>query len=142
MSLQIEIGGKLRGIKFTMLSQDIFEEKIPLFKPLPEIRKVEYAIFWAGLRGYLEAKEQEIDFTYEDVQEWVDRMKFDKKLEDIEKVNIAFNESESFKFRIKEIEDWAEQTHTLTPDEGEQKPKKKAKSISRNLDPTSLPSVV
>lgn len=128
----------MRGIKFTMLSQEIYEEKIPFLK-VPSQIKLQYAIMWAGLLGYLDAKEQEPDFTYEDVQEWVDKMKADKRIEDFDKVNFAFQESVAFRNRFQEIEDRANKIRAFAENEIETI-KKKVTSILNGSQSISSPS--
>lgn len=136
MSLTLQIGGKERGIKFTMLSLEKFEEKIPLTKK-PENAKLIYATFWAGLIGYTSAKDEEEDYTYEDVQEWVDTLYLNGRQEDIEIVCSAWAEADMFKNRIKQVEDWAQKVRSLTEEEPTNK--KKAKDTSNGLKLKSSP---
>lgn len=138
MNLQIEIGGKLRGLKFTMLSLEKFEEIVPFTKK-PENSRLIYATFWAGLIGYTSAKGEEEDYTFEDVQEWVDQMYLDGRMEEIEKVCEAWAAADMFKNRIKQVEDWALKVRTLT--EEQETPKKKAKDTSNGLKLKSSPLV-
>lgn len=132
-------GGKEeRGIKFNMLSLEKFEEKIP-FTVRPENTKLIYATFWAGLCGYTTAKEQEQDYTYEDVQDWVDKLMLENRQDEIEAVCNAWAESDEFKYRIKQIDDWTEKVRSLVTEEDAKPPKKKVKSISNGLPSTKLP---
>lgn len=138
MSLQLQIGGKVRGLKFTMLSLEKFEEKIPFTKK-PETAKIIYATFWAGLLGYTSAKDEEEDYTYEDVQEWVDKLYLEGKESEIQKVCEAWAEADMFKNRIKQVEDWATKVRSLSVEEPA--PKKKVKSISNGSAFISSPLV-
>lgn len=134
-------GGKeQRGIKFTMLSLEKFEEKIPFTKK-PENAKIIYATFWAGLIGYTSAKDEDEDYTYEDVQEWVDQLFIENRIEDVEAVCTAWAEADMFKNRIKQVEDWAEKVRSLTVEEPEPN-KKKAISTSNGLKLKNSPLVL
>lgn len=137
MSLIINIGGKDRGFKFTMLSLEKFEEKIPFTKK-PENAKLIYATFWAGLVGYTSAKEEEEDYTYEDVQDWVDKLFAEGREDDIKKVCDAWAAADMFKNRIKQVEDWANKVRSLV-EETDETDKKKAKGTSNGLKSKSLP---
>ena len=138
MSLKINIGGKERGIKFTMLSLEKFEEKSPLTK-VPETARMIYATFWAGLVGYSVAKEEEEDYTYEDVQEWVDKLYLETGGEEIIKqVCDEWAAADMFKNRIKQVEDWANKIRSLSEEETPA-PKKKVKSISNGSQSISSP---
>lgn len=136
---KIELGGKLRGIKFTMLSMEKFEEKVPFTKKSGNARII-YATFWAGLNGYTSAKEEEEDYTYEDVQEWVDKLYMDGKTDVITKVCDAWAAADVFKSRLKEIENWTDKIRSLVPEQDEV-PKKKAKSTTSGLKRTNSPLV-
>lgn len=71
--IRVEIGGKERGLKFSQYAKEIIDEKTHK-GTLSSNAKNYYAIFYGGLIGNCSAKEEEPDFTYEDVEEWVDEL--------------------------------------------------------------------
>ena len=123
-----------------MLSLEKFEEKVPFTKK-PENAKLIYATFWAGLIGYTSAKDEEEDYTFEDVQEWVDQMYLENRQDEISKVCEEWAAADMFKNRIKQVEDWANKVRSLTEEETPP-PKKKVKSISNGSQSISSPLVV
>jgi len=68
--IKIELGGKERGLKFNQLAKEILQLK---GNQLYHTKNV-YALFFAGLMGCSEVKEEEPDYTYEDVCGWVDEL--------------------------------------------------------------------
>ena len=95
--IQIEIGGKLRGLKFNMqLAKDEFLKTID-FKNY--LSTANYAMFWAGLyaNAYVKKEElttlEDVSATFENVCEWVDAL----DQETIDRVSLVLNESAWFK---------------------------------------------
>ena len=68
--IKIELGGKERGLKFNQLALEIIRSKS---NPLSDIQNV-YALFYGGLRGNSFVKEEEPDYTFEQVCDWVDEI--------------------------------------------------------------------
>ncbi len=87
--VQIEVGGKLRGLKFNQLAL------ITLSKYTDENNyeaTAAYALFYAGLYANCYVKREEPDFDFEKACEWLETI----SKEDIEKVTAAFNEVVGF----------------------------------------------
>lgn len=87
--IQIEIGGKLRGLKFNKMAQLELESRI---KPGNLISGV-YALIYAGLIANCYVKNEEPDFTFEDACDWTDELSDETLL----KVQAAFQETEAYK---------------------------------------------
>lgn len=92
-------GGKDRGLKFNQLSIEIFSKHLNL--DAVETSSV-YAMFFAGLMGNSYAKREEVDYTFEQVNDWVDEL-YNTDKEIIGQVNDCFSETQQFKNFIKSI---------------------------------------
>lgn len=108
--IQIEIGPERevlkgepftskRGLKFNQLAVELYTKKTDWVNHT-DASEV-YATFYAGLMGNCSAKETEPDFTYEDVQDWVDDLSVDTKKE----VMKVFEESKKFKEWLVRVKD-------------------------------------
>lgn len=87
--IQIEIGGKLRGLKFDQGALIEFKLKAkdsenPMF--------LAYALVWAGLVSNAFRKGEDFIHTFEDVCDWADKLNKD----DIEKISSAFKSTQTF----------------------------------------------
>jgi hypothetical protein len=128
--IQIEIGpgGGKRGLKFNQLAVELYTKKTDWVNHT-DASEV-YATFYAGLMGNCAAKEQEPDFTFEDVQDWVDDLSVDTKKE----VMKVFEESKKFQEWMARVKDRLAET----PAEGE--PLKKNETLTdTTLTSTNLP---
>jgi hypothetical protein len=90
--IQLEIGGKKRGLKFMQLTLHILNEYTDKSSDAMQIATAGYALVYAGLRSNSFVKKEEPDYTWEDVCGWVEKMPD----EDIKAVTAAFNESIGF----------------------------------------------
>ncbi len=72
--IQIEIGGKLRGLKFNQYAHIIIQEKID---PVHPSASVNSALIYGGLKGNCYVKGEEPDFTFADVCDWVEDLSED-----------------------------------------------------------------
>lgn len=66
--IKIEIGGKERGLKFNQLALEIIRSKS---NETSDVQNV-YALLYGGLRGNSFVKEEEPDYTFEQVCDWID----------------------------------------------------------------------
>lgn len=87
---KVNLGGKDRGIKFNNLALLIMSEKTD--KDFPD-QTAAYAMVYGGLRGNSYAKQEEPDYTFEDVIDWVDKMTTDEA----NVIAAAFQQSEAYK---------------------------------------------
>ncbi len=100
--IQIEIGGKLRGLKFNQGALITFRESVDLNN---YAASASYAIVYAGLIGNSIVKREEFvnedqtPITFEQVTEWVDKLDDDVLVSVIE----AFKKSESYKKALDKI---------------------------------------
>lgn len=69
--LQIEIGGKQRGLKFNQLAIEIMSQ----YNDTGTNTGFMYAMIYGGLRGNSYVKREEPDYTFENVCDWVDELK-------------------------------------------------------------------
>jgi len=88
--IQIEIGGKPRGLKFNQYA-------VITMAKYADLENYEatagYAMVYGGLKANLFVKRQEADFTFEDVCDWVDAL----PQEDLLKVYEVFAETQAYK---------------------------------------------
>lgn len=117
--IQIEIGGKLRGLKFNQLSLEAYTKSVNYEQANSSSI---YATFYAGLVGNCYVKREEPDFTFEDVTDWVDALYAEGKKEEIEKVCNVWAETNVYKEWLKEF-----QERIASILEPEKKSKKKVK---------------
>lgn len=117
MYIQVNIGGKDRGLKFNQMSMEVFTKNLD--ESAPKASSI-YATFYAGLLGNCYVKKEEPDFTFEDVTNWVDEL-YETDKETIIKVCDAWEKTNIFREWLKEFED---KVNTIL---GEKKSKKKAK---------------
>jgi len=87
--IKLTIGGKERGLKFNQLA--IMEMKGKMTLNIEAT--VGYALIWGGLVACCYVKQEEIDFTFEEVCDWVDVMSEGE----IEKALAVLNETEIYK---------------------------------------------
>jgi len=104
----ITIGGKERGIKFNELAIRKYSEVVmqDVANGLSNENDIAangiYAMFWGGLIGSAYVKRETVDFTFENVCDWVEVL----PSEVIKQVSDAFVESTQFKqliTRLKEV---------------------------------------
>jgi glutaminase len=87
--IQIEIGGKPRGLKFNKMAQLTLQEKI-----IPgNLMSGAYGLIYGGLIANCYVKGEEPEFTFEDACDWTDQLSD----ETILKVQAAFQETEAYK---------------------------------------------
>jgi len=68
--IQINIGGKERGLKFNQLAIEI----IGTHNDSETTSSFMYAMYYGGLRGNSYVKREDPDYTFEQVCEWVDNL--------------------------------------------------------------------
>lgn len=120
--IQIELGGKPRGLKFNQLSLEVYTKNIN-FEAV-QTSSI-YATFYAGLIGNTYAKREEADFTFEDVCTWVDDLYEKGRTEEIKKVCDMWGETHVYREWLKQFQDKVRAT--LEPDKKETKKKIKVK---------------
>ncbi len=102
--IQLEIGGKLRGLKFNQLAFQIYCQKAK-WEIGAEASQV-YAMFYGGLVGNCVAKDVEPDFTYEQVCDWVDELYLtDEGIESIKKVDTLITATQAYKKFLADVMD-------------------------------------
>ena len=88
--IQIEIGGKLRGLKFNQYAVITMAK----FADLDNYEATAgYAMVYGGLKANCYVKREEPDFSFEQVCDWVDLLKPD----DLVKVYEVFSEIQAYK---------------------------------------------
>jgi hypothetical protein len=68
--LQIELGGKKRGLKFNQMAIEIMSTTNDTTTATGFL----YSMIYAGLKGNSYVKREEADYTFEDVCDWIDVM--------------------------------------------------------------------
>lgn len=91
--IEIEIGGKVRGIKFTKFAMILINKKANLEN---WAATANYAMVYAGLFANNYHKEVENDFTFEDVCDWVDELDG----ETITKIDACLQSANAYKATI------------------------------------------
>lgn len=97
--LQLELGGKLRGLKFNQLAIEI----ISTYNDTQTQSAFMYAMIYGGLMGNSYVKREEADYTFENVCDWVDVM--ENKAEAIAKATDALTSTQVWKNLVKAGED-------------------------------------
>jgi len=93
--LQIELGGKLRGLKFNQLAIEI----ISTHNDTATQSGFMYAMIYGGLMGNTYVKREESNYTFENVCDWVDVM--ENKAEVIAKVTDVLTSTQVWKNLVK-----------------------------------------
>lgn len=88
--IQIEIGGKLRGLKYLQYAVIVMAQKADLDN---YDATAGYAMVYAGLKCNNYVKDVEDDFTFEQVCDWVDELPEETLL----KVFEVFQETQAYK---------------------------------------------
>lgn len=101
--LQLELGGKLRGLKFNQLAIEI----ISTHNDTNTQSAFMYAMIYGGLMGNSYVKREEPDYTFEDVCDWVDVM--ENKAEAIAKVTEVLTSTQVWKNLVKAGEEITEE---------------------------------
>ena len=94
--LQIDLGGKIRGLKFNQLAIEI----ISTYNDLESNTSFLYAMIYGGLRGNTYVKREEADYTFEEVCDWVDAM--ENKEEIVAKVTATLTETNIWQSLVKQ----------------------------------------
>ena len=87
--IQVEIGGKPRGLKFNKMAHLELEGKIKKGNLMSGV----YGLVWGGLVANCYVKGDEPDFTFEQVCDWTDELSDDTLLQ----IQSAFQDTEAYK---------------------------------------------
>jgi len=87
---KINIGGKERGLKFNQMAVMMYAGKVDNENL---IATAGYALIYAGLKANAYVKGEEVDFTFENVCDWVDEL----DAEALQLVTETFKETQSYK---------------------------------------------
>lgn len=101
--LQLELGGKLRGLKFNQLAIEI----ISTHNDNNTQSAFMYAMIYGGLMGNSYVKREEPDYTFEDVCDWVDVM--ENKADAVAKVTEVLTSTQVWKNLVKAGEEITEE---------------------------------
>ena len=118
--IQVKLGGNDQGLKFNQLSIELFTENVNY--EAVDTSSV-YEIFFAGLMGNYYAKRKEVDFTFENVCDWVDEL-YQNEPAKVTEVCEVFASTNAYK---QWIEQFKEKIRALTTPEEKPVVKKKAK---------------
>lgn len=88
--LQLEIGGKKRGLKFNQMALMTMSQHLDYDNLAATYG---YALVYAGLKANCYIKREEPDFDFEQCCDWVEQLSYD----DIMKVKECFESTQSFK---------------------------------------------
>jgi hypothetical protein len=116
--LTVTLGGKQRGLKFNMEAVEQFSRHFN-YKTTPSAF---YATVYAGLCGNATVKQEEIDFTYEEVCDWVDELCSTEEGELVmEKAYNIFLDCTTYKSWLRKIKEATEKIRVLKEEEDEKK---------------------
>lgn len=135
MSLILQIGGKERKLKINMPALEEFALRIH-YANQSQI-KLNIVIIYACLVGASFATEEEQDYTFEDVAEWVDQLYLDKRQDEINTIALAWGKSQHY---LDWLAEFKERLRAIL--EVDENPKKKVKSNSTGSKLKSLPLAV
>ncbi len=91
--IQIQIGGRLRGLKFNQIALEEVTKNSSEINAFGNI----YAMFWGGLVGNAYAKREEVDFTFEQTNDWVDELPKETKEKTIVDVSNCMMETQLYR---------------------------------------------
>ena len=91
--LQIDIGGRPRGLKFSQGTHILVQDKIETFDTGDVKAFGGYAVVWAALKANCIVKGEPVDFTFEQVCEWCDALEEDQYAA----ILVAYQESVGYK---------------------------------------------
>jgi hypothetical protein len=94
--MKIKLNGKEYGIKFNQLAI----EKLHEYNDGETTSGFMYAMVYGGMIGYSRLKREDVDYTWENVCEWVDEM--EDKNEQIQAITILLNETKVWNDLIKQ----------------------------------------
>lgn len=94
--IQIKLGDKLRGLKFNQLAIEVISQHNNSGTNTGFI----YAMIYGGLRGNSYVKNEEPDYTFEEVCDWVDVMQDKNNV--IELVSKTMTETQIWKTLVKD----------------------------------------
>jgi hypothetical protein len=97
--LQIELGGKSRGLKFNQLAIEI----ISTYNDQSTNSGFLYAMIYGGLRGNSYVKREETNYTFEEVCDWCDQIANKEQI--IAKVTETLTETQIWKDLVKQGEE-------------------------------------
>ena len=112
--IQIEIGGKKRGLKFNQMAVITMTKYID-YNNLAATYG--YALVYSGLVANCYVKREEPDFTFENVCDWLDVLPQDE----MEKIRECFESTQTYKTMMDSVQKTEEQT------------KKKQRSTSKTV---------
>lgn len=134
--IQVFFLDKERGFKFNQAAVFEFWRKVPFFHST-EASTI-YAYFYAGLVGNCVVKNEQTDFTFEEVCEGVDDLYLTEEGRKIlSDVSLAFSETERYKQALQNMQD---KVRTMLEEKGEtgQSEEDKKKEVNQ-LNTTSSP---
>lgn len=95
--IKLDFGGKERGLKFNQLALEILRSKSNATSDIQNV----YALFYGGLRGNSYVKEEEPDYSFEQVCDWVDEIYIKPDAaEIIKKVSDVFTQTQMYQTLI------------------------------------------
>lgn len=125
------LGGKDRGLKFNQYALEVFHKHVD-YEHVSNASAV-YATFYAGLKGCSYVKQEEPDYTFEDVCNWVDELYASGRTEDIKAVDKVWTETHAYRNWLQEFQSAVRAV--LNPE-----PEPAKKKVKRNLTGTKLKS--
>lgn len=99
--INVEIGGKQRTLKFNMRAIETFSE---IKNGGNGTLSAAASMIYSGLTGYCYAKQIEPDFTFEDVNDWVEELMYEGKEDVISKIDKCLAESKALIYFMKKAE--------------------------------------
>lgn len=125
--IQINIGGKLRGLKFNQMAVEVFTQHL---SDVGFDTSTVYAMVYAGLSANCYQKQEVQGFTFSDVIDWVDAIVDSGDTSGIEDVKVVFQEIQSYKTWAANFQEKIREQLSIISGEDEVKKKvKKRKSL-------------
>lgn len=120
--IQIELGGKSRGLKFNQIALETYIKHLKYEKE-GAVASAIFSTFYAGLIGNCYVKNEEPDFDFETVTDWVQELFDTGKQKEIEQVCKLWEGTLCYQNWLKAFQ---EKLRTiLEPGENKEKKKKK-----------------
>jgi hypothetical protein len=125
--IQIEIGGKARGLKFNQMAVEVFTQHLT---DVGFDTSTVYAMMYAGLVANCYQKQEEPFFTFADVIDWVDAIVDSGDTSSIEKVKLVFQEITAYKIWAVKFQERIKEQLSSTVDTTDKKKVKMKKSLA------------
>ncbi len=95
--IEVTLGGKPMGLKFNMAANDELVRRVHKHNGKLSEAQMAYIVIFSGLLGNYVAKDIDMDFTFEQVTEWVDDLYVKNEQDILVKVLEVYTTTQQYK---------------------------------------------